>query len=165
MMNYKSTSGFTLLELLVVMAIVGTATIALYPAYASLSTRKDFQSNLSDFETVLASTRLQAFSRDTTTRITTVKSGDSYMLTSYASSAPTSTCSTAGTWQQMATTRVDMNIRFVVTGTGIGNICFFRDGTSTGGNFAFAQKDSGTDIASAAINIYISTGFVDVTKQ
>jgi prepilin-type N-terminal cleavage/methylation domain-containing protein len=160
--NIALTKGFTLLELLVVLAIIATATSFLYPAFTEVSTRKNFQANVKAFETEMSNARLQAFSRGTTVRVNTVKDGDEYIITTFASNVPVRTCGTGGTWSQIASTTVEMNSNFNITGTGIGNICFYRDGTSTGSAFNFAQKNELTNIGRANINIYIATGFVDV---
>jgi prepilin-type N-terminal cleavage/methylation domain-containing protein len=158
-------NGFTILELVVVMAIIATATVALYPTLSNISSRKDFEHNIKTFQTEFANTRLNAFSRGVTTRINTSRSGDVYTITSYASNSNPTSCSTAGTWTQLNSVAVDVNANFQVTGTALGNVCFYRDGTSTGGGFTFSQKDSGTQIGAATINIYISSGFVDVSMQ
>lgn len=160
--NSAFNKGFTLLELLVVLAIIATATSFLYPSFSSVSIRKGFQADVKSFEAEISNARLQAFSRGTTVRVNTVKNGDEYILTTLASDSPTNSCGTAGTWVQISRNTVEMNSNFNVTGTGIGNICFYRDGTSNGSAFNFAQKNELTDIGRANINIYIATGFIDV---
>lgn len=160
--NISYKSGFTLLELVVVLAIIATATAFLYPAFAEVSTRKNFQANVKAFETEISNARLQAFSRGTTVRVNTVQSGNNYTITTFASNTPVSTCGTGGTWAQISSNTIELNSQFSVTGSGLGNICFYRDGTSTGSAFNFAQKNELTDIGRATINIYIATGFVDV---
>lgn len=59
--NIGKTSGFSLLELIVVLAIIATATAFLYPAFAQVGTRKNFQANVKAFEAEIATARLQAF--------------------------------------------------------------------------------------------------------
>lgn len=157
--------GFTILELIVVLAVIATASVVVYPSISKTASRKDFVNSVKTFQTELSNTRLNAFSRGVTTRINTSQSGDVYTVTSYYSNSNPTSCAASGTWTQLNSVAVDVNSNFQVSGSGIGNICFYRDGTSSGGSFSFSQKDAGTEIGAATINIYLSTGFIDATIQ
>lgn len=157
--------GFSLLELLAVLAIIATVSLFGLPAIQEWNAKKSFSRSINDVYSFLARARLEALSRSTTTKVVTSASGDNYTITSYYNSAAVTSCATAGGWTQIESTTISMNSNFNITGSGIGNVCFYRDSTSTGGVYTFSQKNGQTNLGSGSINVVLTTGFVDVTKN
>ncbi len=148
-----------------VMAIIATASILAIPYFQEWGAKKSFEKSINEIYSELSQTRLEAFSRGTTTRITTSRDNDEYTLIMYYNDTPVDNCAAAGGWNVIKTTALEFDTHFEATGSGIGNICFYRDGTSTGGAFSIDQKDAGVNLGSADISVVLTTGFIDVIKN
>ncbi len=159
-----SKDGFTVLELIVVIAIIGTLSFLSAPLFQSWGSKRALDESINEFYSVFSSARLDAFARGVTIRVGSSKTNDDYTLTTYYLDGPTESCDVGLSWTQSSQRIVDLNSNFVVTGSALGNVCFYRDGTSTGGNFSFDQKNGGTDLGSADVTITLATGFIDVIK-
>lgn len=158
----ENIKGFTVLELLVVVAIIATTLLFAYPTLQTWNNRKSLKSSVNDFYSAITEVRMQAMARSTTTRVLTSASGDDYTFTSYYLPTASSSCDASDpNWVQIKSQVIEINTNFQVTGSGLGNICFFRDGSATTGSFSFDEKDGGTDLGSADIDVIMATGFVD----
>lgn len=160
----RSSDGFSLLELMAVMAIMGTLTLFGLPAIQEWNAKKSFQNSVNDVYSYLSRTRLEALSRSTITKINTYRDDDNYLIRIYYNSSPSAACSSTNGWTQLDSRTIRMNSNFQMTGSGIGDVCFLRDGTSSGGIYNIAQKNSQTNLGNASINVVLTTGFIDVTK-
>lgn len=158
-------NGFTLLELLAVLAILAVVSLFGLPAFQDWNAKRSFHKSINDIYSSLSLARLQAFTRNTTTKITTSASGDNYTLTIYSNATSVTNCATTTGWTSIDTTTIRLNTNFQITGTGIGNVCFFRDGTSNGGVYNVTQKSGQTDLGTAVISVILATGFIDVIKN
>lgn len=162
--NHISENGFTLLELLVVLAIIGTLSVFGTPLFQDWSTKRSFDAAINEIYSSLTDARLDAFNRGVSTRVQTTKNGDEYTVTTYYLDSSLESCDTGLNWTESDQRSVDLNSNFTITGSGIGNICFYRDGSSTGGSFSIDQKDGGTELGAADISVTLATGFIDVIK-
>ena len=161
----KNDDGFTLLELLAVLAILAVVTLFGLPAFQSWNAKRSFDRSTNDFYSLISQAKMQAFIKNTTTKINTSVSGDNYTITLYSNATAVSSCSTSSGWTTLETTTITLNSAFQVAGSGIGNVCFFRDGTSTGATYDITQKNGLTDLGSGSITIILATGFIDVLKN
>jgi prepilin-type N-terminal cleavage/methylation domain-containing protein len=160
----KVTNGFTLLELLVVLSVIGVLTLFTAPYLQNWNIKNSYNNSLSSISGVLSNARIESLQRLTTVKVTTTKSNNSYNLKTYYSQSAVSDCAANTTWNLLTNETISINSAFTISGSGIGDICFFKDGTSTGGAFAIRQKDGSSNIASADISVVIATGFVDVVE-
>lgn len=157
-------SGFTILELLVVLAIIGTLSVLGTPVFQNWNTKSSFESAINDLYSSLTSARLDSFARGVSVRVNTTKSDDQYTITSYYLDSSIASCDLGQSWTQNEQKVINLNSNFVITGSGLGNICFYRDGTSTGGNFSIDEKTGGTELGTADISVTLATGFIDVIR-
>jgi prepilin-type N-terminal cleavage/methylation domain-containing protein len=158
--------GFTLLELVVTMAIIGAlGVMSAQSGIGGWKSKKTTKNTLAEIVTELSILQGQSISRNTTTRASLVNSGGVYTLTTYESAAPTTSCSSAGTWTMIVSKTITVDSKYDVTGTGMANICFNRDGSSSGGTFIIAPDDSASTEKSYTVTITISTGYMDVTED
>jgi prepilin-type N-terminal cleavage/methylation domain-containing protein len=161
----KYEQGFTLLELLAVLAIIATVSLFGLPAIQEWNAKKSFGKSVNEFYSGLSRARLEALEKNTVTKIVTTRNSDTYTVISYNNSSASAACNAAGGWTQIESMTVNMNSNFEVTGSGIGTVCFYRDGTSSGGIYNIAQKNGQTNLGNASINVILATGFIDVTKN
>ncbi len=166
-MRYKTKNGFTLLELMVVLAIIATATIFAIPNFKQWQVRDSLENSIKEIYSNIVEARLSAFALNTTTRVNISKTNNIYTISVYELDVPTITCnpSLAG-WSQLKTSQLKLNENFDISGSGIGNICFYRDGSSSGGVLNFAEVNNPAIYnLSANINIILATGFVDLVRN
>jgi prepilin-type N-terminal cleavage/methylation domain-containing protein len=157
--------GFSLLELMVSIAIIATIITFTVPNFQNWSVKRSYKNTLEDLEYFLSESRNEVFTRNSTIRVSVSQSGDSYSFTRFISATPTTTCSSAGSWTEIVTRVISVNSRFQITGDSIGtNLCFFRDGSSSGGEYIISQKDGGEDMGGATLAITIATGFIDSSE-
>ncbi len=155
--------GYTLLELIITMAILGIAARFMLPGIDDWQTKRSFRNLVAEVEQDIFGAREQAEALNTTTRLLTTRLGDSYTFTVFSSSVPTAVCNAAGVWNQVSTRTETYPTRFELTGAGVGNVCFYRDGTASGGVYTFQQKDGGTQYGNATIQVTVATGAPDVS--
>ncbi len=160
----KQQAGFSLLELLVVIAIMGVVT-ALFTGMEGLKSKKSYVVNGTDLANELANIRYEAATRGTTTRLNLDLTDEVYTLSTLYASAPTAICNSTGSWTQIKSYQFNVADAFEITGSGVGDVCFDRDGTSTGAVYNITQKDGGTDIGSATITVIMATGYIDVVEN
>ncbi len=156
-------SGFTVLELLIVVAIIGTLAVFVLPGIDTWTAKRSYRNLYHDLVTQLAEARSEAQIRATTLRVLTSRNGDNYTVTTFFSPAPVANCNAAGVWTQLSQVTLEAPTLFEITGNGIGNVCFYRDGSASGGQYNVVQKDGGNDIGGAAVTVTIATGYLDVT--
>lgn len=158
--------GFSLLEMVVTLAVMGAAAGLVYSGMDGWSVKKSYKNLFNNLRYELSNLRNQAMSRDTTTRMLLQNNSGVYTITTYASSTPTTTCSTTGTWTQISSSNLDINSAYQITGSGVGtNLCFYRDGSSSGASFVISPVESGTDYNTATIDVTIATGYLDVLDE
>ncbi len=162
---WNKNSGFTLLELLAVIAIIATASLFAMPAFQEWNAKRSFDRTVNDLYSYVTAARLQAFTKATTIRVSVSANGDNYTVVSYSNSSSSSTCTTASGWTQLQSNVITVDSNFQITGNGIGSVCFYRDGSSSGGIYNVTQKNGASDLGNTTINVVIATGFVDVTKN
>jgi len=168
MKNHYSSAqaGFTLLELLATLAIITTLSLFSLPVIQEWNAKRYFQRTVNDIYSSLANTRIEAFAKSTTTKITTSLTGGIYTIQMFYNDTNNSaSCASSNGWVQFDTTTISISNNFEITGSGIGSICFFKDGTSSGGSFNITQKDGGTELGNSSIDIFMATGFIDVTNN
>jgi prepilin-type N-terminal cleavage/methylation domain-containing protein len=158
--------GYTLLELLVTVAIIGSViAVGAGTGMGDLNTKKTAQNTYKELRSQLATLRNHAMSKNTTGRLVITQSGSTYTMTSTYSSAPTSTCSAAGTWTTIQTKEIDVHTNYNITGSAFTNsICFYRDGSSSGGSYVIAPV-SGASGTTYTLDVTIATGYIDVTES
>jgi prepilin-type N-terminal cleavage/methylation domain-containing protein len=157
--------GFTLLELLAVLGILAVLGLFALPALQEWNAKRSYDKSANDLYSYISQARVQAFMKNTTTRIVTVASGNNYTTTTAQNATAVTNCATAGGWTTIETNIIALNNNFQITGSGVGTVCFFRDGTSTGGTYNITQKNGQTDLGSGSISVILATGFIDVVKN
>ena len=165
MRNLSKNNGFTLLELLAVLAIIAVLTLFALPAFQDWNAKKSFDKSMNDFYSTISQARLQSFVKNTTTKITTTKNSDDYNITIAFNATAVTNCAAAAGWTVLETSTISLHSNFEVTGSGIGDVCFFRDGTSTGATYNIAQKNGQTDLGNGTISVILTTGFIDAVKN
>lgn len=161
MLNKSYHSGLTVLELLVALAIIGIVATAA-PNFWTWVKSYGYKNSYHQLQDSLSSLRNEALSKNTTARLVIEKSGDVYTLRSYVSSVPVANCSVSGSWTQLPDEILNVPGAFQITGAAMTNLCFYRDGSASGGTYTITQKDGGTDIGRAVITISMATGYMDV---
>jgi len=158
----KSNKGFTLLELLVVVGIIGVLSLFTAPYMSIWNNRSSFENSVLYFKNILNTAKLESLNRNTATKIIITKTNDNYNFKTYYSSTPVTSCTAIATWNLITNEDFEMDSTFEASG--LSDVCFFRDGSSSGTNINIAQKDGEVDIASATISVLVATGFIDVTE-
>lgn len=154
--------GFTLLEFLVTLAIIAVVTTVTLPAYNSWTEGKSFDNLFNDLTYELRELSNMAQIQNTTTKIIISEAGGIYTLSTFISSAPTTTCTSAGTWTADKSVIMDIPSTYQITGNGMDSTCFYRDGSSSGGNFIISPIDGSSSGDTATITVTIATGYLDV---
>ncbi len=157
--------GFTLLELIIVLAVIGLVSTVVGTGMENWTTKKTYKNTYDQLVYEINTAKGTAQLRSTTSRITTAgTAGGDYTVTMYISATPVTTCSTAGAWTLVSTKTVEGSLSYQITGTGIDNdMCFYRDGTSNGGTFVISPIEASTTLTTATITVTIATGFLDVS--
>ncbi|MCB2081026.1 MAG: prepilin-type N-terminal cleavage/methylation domain-containing protein [Rickettsiales bacterium] len=156
--------GFTVLELLIVLALIGIVTAQVLPVSTNWTAKESLSETSETLMGALNDTRSEAQIRSTTTRLLVQRNGDTYTLTAYTSPSPVNNCDTTGTWNALFTRTMEINNQLELTGTGVGHVCFYRDGTASGGVYTIAEKADGGEIGSKTITVTIATGYLDVAS-
>lgn len=158
--------GFTLLELIITIAIIGIVfVVGSQSGLSQWATKGEAKNTLATMLSEIGLLKDESLNRNTTTRMTLVNSSGTYTLTKFFSAAPTTTCSSAGSWTQISSREIDMSAQYEITGTAMANLCFYRDGTSSGGTFSIAPTDIGSQHKTYDLEVTIATGFIDVTEN
>ncbi len=163
--NKADIAGFTLLELMAVLSIIAVVSLFGLPAFQDWNAKRSFQRSINDIYSSLSRGKMEALTRNITTKVNTSQSGDAYTLTTYYNATAVTNCSTTTGWTSLDVLTTNLNSNFQITGTGIGDVCFFRDGTSSGATYTISQKNGQTDLGSGVISVILATGFIDVTKN
>lgn len=151
---------------MVVVAIIGTATLFAVPTIKDWQVRNSLNESIDEIYSSLVETKQLAYAKNTTSRILVTKSGSSYTINIYSLPTPSSACdSSLATWVTSTTRTFTLNSNFNITGSGIGNICFYRDGSSSGGAFSFSKVVNGAYDMGADITVVIATGFIDLVRN
>lgn len=163
-MKKETNTGLTVLELLITLAIIAiVATTA--PNFFSWTKRYGYKNTYHHLEQTLSSLRSEALSQNTSTRLVVENNGNAYTLHSYVTPTPVSSCDSSGGWTDLSSEALSIPSSFQVTGDGVSGVCFYRDGSASGGTFNITQKNGGTDIGSATITVIVATGYLDVTAS
>ncbi|MCE3232247.1 MAG: hypothetical protein K0R98_504 [Rickettsiaceae bacterium] len=158
--------GFTLLELLVTLAIlVVVTTVGIRTTLNNKSSAKSAQNTATMLKDELSLLKDKALSMNTTARMVITNTGGIYTMNTYTSSAPTSACTAAGTWTLVISRTLDVNSKYQITGTGLSNLCFYRDGSSSGGIFIVSPIVATAETKTTTIDVIIATGFLDVSTN
>lgn len=159
--------GYTLLELLVTIAIVGSIlAVTAGTGMTDLSQRKTAQNTYKELRDELATANNTATSRNTTAKvIVNVDSSNIYTITTQVSSAPTTTCTTSGSWSTVSSKTLDVHNNYSITGSSMStSLCFYRDGSSSGGTYV-VSPNSGVSGTTYTFTISIATGYIDVVES
>jgi hypothetical protein len=158
-------AGFTLLELLITLAIIAVIlALANSPDLEMSNAKTSFKNSSQTLQTALSNLRNQSLSLGTTTRMNISLTGGVYNITTYASTTPVTGCTSTGIWTQLSSSQVKLHSLYKITGTNaMANMCFYRDGTASGGTLTILPIAPGTTLKSAVINVTIATGYLDVT--
>lgn len=162
--NITQNSGFTVLELVVVLAIIATLSVLGNPLYQNWGAKRSLDSTANEIYSELNKARIDSFSNGLSTRVLTSKNENEYTITRYILDSSQESCDVNLNWAEESQKTIEVNNNFTITGTGIGNVCFYRDGTSNGGSFSIDQKNGGSDLGNIDIMITLATGFIDVIK-
>jgi prepilin-type N-terminal cleavage/methylation domain-containing protein len=159
-MRYQS--GFTLLELLIALAVIAIVTSVTVTGIGDISSKKEIQNSWKELKIVLYNLKNEAMRRSRTTRIEVTQDGDNYFISTYVSTVHTKSCNNAMVANNILTDQ-PFNIPKSYTLNGnamVTDICFYRDGSSTGGTFIFTP-DNVAD-TSWILTITKSTGKINV---
>lgn len=155
--------GFTVLELMISLAIIGIVIAIVKPNLTQSKIKKEFRNSFQEIVDHLKTARIESITRNTTTRVLLTGTAGNYTMTAFFSASPTTTCDASGTWTQLYSHTLSLSDRFVITGTGVGNVCFYRDNSSNGADYSLDQVDGGTEYGAGTINVSIATGYIDAT--
>ncbi|MCH2037428.1 MAG: prepilin-type N-terminal cleavage/methylation domain-containing protein [Rickettsiales bacterium] len=168
MNKYKRENGFTLLELIITLAIIATVTVFAIPNLENTKIKREFRGYYELLNQLIVTARITAIGQGNTARLLVERDNDEYTMTVllYAGPDPIGPCNDTGTWTQIDQQIITLNTRFEITGNRVGtNLCFFRDNSSNGGGYVIEQKDDGTDFGISNINIAQATGYINATIQ
>lgn len=164
--------GFTLIELMITLAVIAIIiTFASSPSLESGNAKKTFKNTLDSLQTELSSLKNEAAMRNTTTRMVITLSAGVYTINTFYSSVPVSTCSTAGTWTPIISSKIlKVPSSYQLTGTtAMAGTCFNRDGSSydsaaSGAVFTLEliTATPGYGFKKAVLSVIMATGFQDV---
>ena len=90
--------------------------------------------------------RNESLQRKITVKITTSKNDDDYNFKIFTASTAITSCASPTTWTQIENKTISLHSKFQISGSGIGDVCFFKDGTSSGGLFQIRQKNGNSDL-------------------
>jgi prepilin-type N-terminal cleavage/methylation domain-containing protein len=163
----KKQRGFTLLELIVTLAILAVVlTVGMRMTSQTMVRHKSAKNAVTSILEELTTAQSASLSRSTTARVVVTNNGNyTYTITKYASAAPTTTCSSAGTWSTISTATISLNQNYQIGGTGLTNTCFYRDGSSSGGTFIVLPTVVDASAKTTTITLTIATGFLDVVEN
>ncbi|MCD6035892.1 MAG: hypothetical protein K0R63_1633 [Rickettsiales bacterium] len=157
-----SQSGLSLLELMVALAVVAVSLAFGRPHYEDWLMRRSLSNNYTDLNREFMNARFEAMRQNVTSRIVVADDGEGlYTITTYASNAAVTDCTSAGTWTELSSHRVEVNSRFTLDGDIDDNLCFYRDGSSSGASFTLTQSDGEDNFGSATIDVILATGALD----
>lgn len=164
---FALSKGFTLLELLVTIAVIAIVlSVSTSLDLDNWNAQKTFTNTFNSLQSELSSLRNEALMRNTTTRIVITSSSGTYTINTYYSPSPVSTCSSAGSWTSLVSSRtLSMHSKYQMTGSAMSNICFYRDGTSSGGTLTIAPITANSALKTAVVTITMATGYLDVAVQ
>ena len=159
----KRRDGYTILELLVTIAILALIAAIINPDFGTWVKRQSFANSFDDLYSNLMTVKSEAMTRGTTSRINlTLQVDGTYTISGYVSALPTPTCSSGAVAIQLFSRELSVPSGYQVTGNGVGNVCFYRDGSSTGGQYVY--DDGGAGTGTGSISISVATGYLDVIK-
>lgn len=168
----KNSKGYTLLEMLVTIAIIAIVTASTAALTLENSTaKKTFNNTLGSLQTELSALRNEAMTRNTTTRMVISLSGGVYTINSFYSSLPVTSCSTAGTWAPIVSSRIlKVHSTYQLTGaSSMAGTCFNRDGSAynsaaSGPVFTLEliTANPGKGLKKAVLSVIMATGFQDI---
>lgn len=151
--------------MLISLAIIAIVVAVAAPNISDSNVRKGFRVAYYELVDNLKEARIEALTRNTTVRVLFDGDPGGYTMTAFFSDLPTTTCDATGVWTQLFSRTLNLTSRFQVTGTGVGNVCFYRDNTASGGTYSMTQVDEGDEYGSATITVTIATGYLDATMD
>jgi prepilin-type N-terminal cleavage/methylation domain-containing protein len=164
MKHHCNKSGFTVLELMTVLAIIAVVSIFALPAFQEWNAKRSFGSIVNQVYSNISQAKIESFGRNQIIRISTSRTLDNYTQT-IAFNPNNVACNSATGWVPIKSETFSVNTNFEITGSGVGNVCFYKDSTSSGGVFNIVQKNGQINLGSTTINVILATGFIDVTKN
>ncbi len=116
-MKMRFKDGFSLLELMVVLAIMGTATLFAVPTIKDWQIRNSLNEAIAEINSGLVESKQISFAKNTTSRILVSKAGNNYTINVYSLPAASSVCdSSLATWSLNKTKTFTLNSNFNITG-------------------------------------------------
>jgi prepilin-type N-terminal cleavage/methylation domain-containing protein len=162
----RKQKGFSLLELLVTLTVLGAAiTFTVRATMQDSVKRKEVQNTATKIRDEIVMLRDKAISMNTSSRMVISSSSGVYTMTTYTSPTPTTTCNGSETWTTVFTQTVDIVSSYQITGTALSNLCFYRDGSSSGGAIIISPIVAAVGDKTTTIDIMTATGFLDVTTN
>ena len=164
MKHHCSKSGFTVLELMTVLAIIAVISIFELPSIQEWNAKRSFGAIVNQVYSNISQAKIESFGRNQIVRISTSRSTDNYTQT-IAYNPSNLACNSVSGWVPIKSETFSVNTNFEITGSGIGDVCFYKDSTSSGGVFNIVQKNGLSNLGNTTINVILATGFIDVTKN
>lgn len=156
----KRHDGYSIVELLVVLGILALIAGFVLPNIGDSVKKYEFRNSYRTLIEQISTVKSEAITRNTTSRLSLQQVAGVYTLTAYVTPTPVANCNGSNPWTQISTMTLDVPREFQITGSGVGDICFYRDSSSTGGQYVY--DDGAANIGSATITIAIATGYLDV---
>lgn len=161
-------NGFTLLELIIVVALLGIIVLANFDNFKAWATKNDLRKHLSELSNAVTEAKFRAVTEGSAVRVGIENiSGDTYRIRSYSSAAaagaPIENCNGASFGGHYREVQIEFNSKFTIALSGlIGGqyMCFYRDRTSTGAQYSIVEKDGGTDY-SASIIVSMASSYME----
>ena len=154
--------GFSLLELVVTVAIIATISLYAAPAFQHWTAKHNYESDINDFYSFINQARYESMLRNQPIKVNITQNNNTYTLTSAYLDSDQSICDPTLDWQNFDSTEIELSSRIEFNNLTGGDLCFYRDGSSSGAIYDFS--DSKNVATSKRINVIIATGFIDVSK-
>jgi Tfp pilus assembly protein FimT len=147
-----------------VLAILAVISIFALPSIQEWNAKRSFGAIVNQVYSNISQAKIESFGRNQIVRISTSRSTDNYTQT-IAYNPANVACNSASGWVPIRSETFSVNTNFEITGSGIGDVCFYKDSTSSGGVFNIVQKNGLSNLGNTTINVILATGFIDVTKN
>ena len=153
---HPSSGGFTLVELITAVALIGVLSVALAPNVSDWTEKRGVTVEVDESKILLSYAKAYSISNRIATRVTYDEGSSSLVV---SSGGALKTCATSAGWQRL-NTKVKIKkskIKIAATDTAI---CFYRDGSASGGEIEFTNNH-----ARYVLAVFSATGFIELRKE